>query len=295
MQSHPVVDMCAATGAGCFATAIGHPADTLKVMLQTRPELRAHGSSVRGAAHLVRLHGPKLFVRGMVPPLANAVLMNTIMFGVFNAMERHLQLRMTAPPVRDDGSNGGTGRRRLGLAQHLIAGGVSGVAQACLSTPVDLLKVQVQVGAAPTVSQLLRNVIRTRPWLLGTGHVMNMWREGLFTAVYLGLYACWRPGAGGEAAPPLLAVAAASGMTGAMAWVVSFPFDSVKSVQQAAPLTGAHRPLTARAAALQLWATGGVAAFFRGLHVSTGRAVLVTSSRLVVFEGVRYLLLPSVL
>ena len=56
MQSHPAVDMVAAAGSGCLATAIGHPADTLKVLLQTRPEMRDHGSLARVTAHLLRRH-----------------------------------------------------------------------------------------------------------------------------------------------------------------------------------------------------------------------------------------------
>ena len=114
-----------------------------------------------------------------------------------------------------------------------------------------------------------------------------MWRKGVFTAIYLGVYANWRPGNAKDSTPALLQVAAASGITGAIAWAASLPFDCIKSVQQAEPLLNAQPPLTVRAAAAQLWATGGIQAFFRGLSVSTTRAALVTSSRLVAFECLR--------
>lgn len=265
-QSRTIIDILAAAGAGCFATAVGHPADTLKVLLQTSPH--NHSSSSRAVADLLHLHGPKILIRGMFPPLVNAVLMNTVMFGVFNAAEQRLLLHMSA-------GSGDCNHYRLGLTEHMTAGFLSGVAQACLSTPVDLIKVQLQVGAAPTAQQLIRQILLTQPQVLTTGHVMNMCREGVFTALYLGLYATWRPDSDSNLAPPLWAVAMASGTTGALAWIASSPFDCVKSVQQAALLASSQPHLTARAVAMQLWDAGGVRAFFRGLKVSTVRACVL--------------------
>ena len=86
--------------------------------------------------------------------------------------------------------------------------------------------------------------------------------------------------------PPLQLVAAASSTTGALAWVSSFPFDSVKSVQQAQPAGRVPR-CSPTAAAAQLWRQGGAAAFYRGVSASTFRAVLVTGSRLWTFEAAR--------
>ena len=136
-------------------------------------------------------------MRGILPPLVNAVVMNTVMFGVFNAVEQHMLLQS----------------RDLGLLQHLAAGAVSGVAQACHQRPSILSRFKFKL-VPPNAQHLFRNIIRTRPRALATGHIMNMWREGVFTAIYLGVYANWRPGNAKDSTPALLQVAAASGITG---------------------------------------------------------------------------------
>jgi len=82
---------------------------------------------------------------------------------------------------------------------------------------------------------------------------------------------------------PLPVAAAASGCTGALAWFAAFPSDVVKTMQQAATGAGKARP-SAIAVARGLWAQGGIRAFYKGAYAGTTRAVLVTSSRIVVFE-----------
>ena len=120
-----------------------------------------------------------------------------------------------------------------------------------------------------------------------TGQTMNMCREGVFTAVYLGLYQQLRAAfiSDSGAAPPLPLVAAASATTGALAWVAAFPFDTVKSIQQA-QLPG-RRGLPIGGAIELLWRRGGAMAFYRGVSASTARAVLVTGARLFTYEAVR--------
>ena len=85
------------------------------------------------------------------------------------------------------------------------------------------------------------------------------------------------------AAPPLLSVSMAAGTTGALAWLACTPFDAIKTVQQSRLL--AETPLTARAAYAALRSAGG--SLYSGAVAGTGRAVLVTSLRLVVYESVK--------
>ena len=134
---------------------------------------------------------------------------------------------------------------------------------------------------------------------------MNMLREGVFTAVYLGFYAQLRTAFIVESTAqqhdhrqgngvPLHLVAAASASTGALAWVASYPFDSIKSVQQAQPpfpavkaSGGMSQRVSIFGAAQSIWRQGGFPAFYRGLSASTARAVLVTCSRLFTYEAIK--------
>ena len=90
-------------------------------------------------------------------------------------------------------------------------------------------------------------------------------------------------------------IAAISSITGGCAWVVSFPFDTVKSVMQAQAPSKPCVSLSETICSLYynnglgastVQPSGGFAAFYRGCAASTGRAVLVTSSRMMTYEFV---------
>ena len=131
------------------------------------------------------------------------------------------------------------------------------------------------------------------PSRLFTGHFMNMGREGVYTAFYLGLFDAIKKVILGDdrlqrgERLPIHLVAAASASTGAIAWVASYPFDVIKSVQQAQPAHAPGRRSTIRGAAESIWRSGGFRAFYRGVSASTLRAILVASSRLVAYEQVK--------
>ena len=267
-----LTEIVAATAAGGTATILGHPLDCIKVRLQAaqRPDL----STLSCGLQMLRKEGPVAFSRGLGPPLANSVLMNTAMFVAFREARKRLP----------DGALG-----------SLLSGLFSGVVTAGLSTPFDLVKIQAQLGVQTDAKSLFFCLARTHPRLLYTGHIANLGREGVFTAVYLGLYDALREIISGPSGPGLSLplVAGTSATTGALAWVASYPFDVVKSLQQAQP---PNTPLAARyttmSAVHALHRIGGHAAFYRGVSASTARAVLVTCSRLVTYEFTKSWLPP---
>lgn len=283
------------TAAGVSSTLLGHPLDTLKVHIQTNPAFTAktdnNGTSpqnryryptVRAAQHLLRSNHYSLF-RGIGPPTANAAIMNILTFAVFNRVKEGF---------------GGDGYR-----SSLAAGIISGLASAFVSTPTDYVKIQAQLRGGMSSGAILREImaLRNPASILFRGHVANLGREGVFTCVYLGIYDVAMK-ATDDTTPPssdgagtLTKIAAISSITGGCAWVVSFPFDTVKSVMQAqAPskpcvsLSETIRSLYYNngLGASTVQPSGGFAAFYRGCAASTGRAVLVTSSRMMTYEFV---------
>lgn len=261
-------EVLASTAAGGTATILGHPLDCIKVRLQAAQ--RADLGTFHCARLMLHGEGPSVFFRGLGPPLANSVMMNTVMFVAF--AEARLQLPG-------------------GILGSLLAGAFSGAVTAYLSTPFDIVKIQAQLRSNESGMLLFRRLLHSDPRLLYTGHTANLLREGVFTAVYLGFYdalrelmACSSP----SERAPLMLVAATSAITGALAWVVSYPFDVIKSMQQSQPL---NTPASARhsmaSAVRALYRFGGCAAFFRGVSASTVRAVLVSCSRLVTYEAVK--------
>ena len=257
--------LCASVS-GCFSTVLGHPLDCIKVHQQTTGI-----SAFTATSRMLRLQGASAFTRGLGAPLANAVLMNSLMFVGFREARRWLP---------------------SGTLGTVLAAALSGVTTACISTPVDFIKIQAQLRGSNTRG-LLRECGRTPRGLslFATGHTMNMWREGVFTAIYLGLYThikdLMMKDQQAGASPPLGIVLVVSAATGGLAWAACYPFDAVKSVQQGVPLNGNEAKRTIRGAAAELWRRGGVRGFYGGLGASLARACMVTSSRLLAYEKVK--------
>jgi solute carrier family 25 carnitine/acylcarnitine transporter 20/29 len=233
-------EVTAATGAGIVTTIVGHPLDTIKVHLQTN-----HGLKGTWDATKELVHKRSLF-RGILPPLANGIIMNTVMFSVFKRIK-------TA--TGDDS-----------IRSAMQAGMVSGFATAFISTPTDFVKIKAQLNDVRSLDVLKS----TPPAHLFRGHLANLGREGVFTMVYLGLYDQMNP-------TGFWQIAAASSLTGGLAWVISYPFDTVKTLMQSSST------LTYRGAMVQI---GNVAGYYRGCGASTGRAIMVTSLRMIVYESI---------
>jgi solute carrier family 25 carnitine/acylcarnitine transporter 20/29 len=269
-------EIIGATGAGCASTLIGHPLDTLKVHLQTQirqPQNKtvAPPNAFRAAHNLLQVGGgPAVFFRGIGPPLCSAILMNTVMFSVFERVKNAIS--HPSP-----------------MGKALLAGVASGVATACISTPADYIKIQSQLKGNQSKKILMETLRRKNPMAtLFRGHVANLGREGIFTMVYLGLYDSLRGQSAATAAesPGLAWIAATSSLTGGLAWVVSYPCDTVKTVMQAS-----ESKMTIRNAIQKIWCQGGgYTAFYRGCGASSGRAMLVTSTRMIAYEWILALL-----
>jgi hypothetical protein len=73
----------------------------------------------------------------------------------------------------------------------------------------------------------------------------------------------------------LVSVALTSSLTGALAWIVCYPFDTAKTLLQSGRTVDT---VTA------LWQSKGIRGFYKGCGSSTGRAMLVTSSRMIAYE-----------
>jgi hypothetical protein len=232
--------------AGFASTLLGHPLDVIKAHLQTNVELRSSYQVLR------ELQFRGLF-RGITPPLFNAILMNTVMFSVFDEVNTI---------YRDP----------------LVAGLLSGFATAMISTPTDYVKIQAQLH-----EKSIRSLIRQTSFLSWYGgHLANLAREGVFTMTYLGLYhkigdsICSDPNANLES-NNLLWVAVKSSVTGTMAWIVSYPFDTIKTIVQSGD-SRSYYSITQQSMSLS-W-------LYKGCQTSTFRAILVTSSRMIAYEWV---------
>ena len=273
LHHHTRADIVSASVvSGIAAVSIGHPLDSIKVRMQTSLD----GTAVAATRSL---WSEGALLRGIGAPLLNSLAMNIVIFLGFE--EAKSTLGLTGPQ----------------------AGALSGVAGAFIGTPFDRLKILAQTersqrhhpssGRRRSMGSTLRSAGPLQA--LYAGHGMNMMREGIFGAIYLGLYDMLRDWyslstrSSLETSPlPLAFTAAASGTTGALAWLAAYPTDVIKTIQQASrsPVGGteAEAVPSAQTVAKQLWKEQGIRGFYRGAVAGTLRAVLVTSTRLVFYE-----------
>ena len=206
-------EVVASVASGCAATSLGHPLDCVKVRMQAlqRPGL----GPITCALEMLRAEGPRAFTHGIGPPLAEKLFMNTFMFLAFAESRKVL-------PDNTLGS--------------LLSGAIAGLVTSIVSTPSDWVKIQQQTRGGAGSFDIIREALRSGGiQRLFTGHCMNMGREGVYTAFYLGLFDAIKSmvmangGAQRGERLPIHLVAAASASTGAIAWVASYPFDVVVS------------------------------------------------------------------
>ena len=265
--------------AGTAGILTGAPFDTLKVRLQTA----GGGSMLRAAASLVSREGPLSLYRGALALSLAQAPINSIIFAAYHVAERVLMDRTggplggAAPPVR-----------------QFAAGCFSGVAQAIVLSPFELLKVQQQVYGPGSLR--LRDAItavleKQGPRGLLRGMGATLVRDGPTFGVYFASYnhvkeeaeRAWGGGGagGGVAAGPVLL---AGGVAGALSWAVALPADVVKSNIQAAPMDAPRASLRFHAMAARIYKEGGARAFFRGFWPCIVRSVPVNAVTFFVLE-----------
>lgn len=79
-------DLIAGTMAGFAICAVGHPFDTLKVLLQTQPE--RYKSMMAAGRETVAKFGLGGLYRGVASPLIGSGFYNAVQFAVFGAVRR---------------------------------------------------------------------------------------------------------------------------------------------------------------------------------------------------------------
>uniref|UniRef100_K7FZP1 Solute carrier family 25 member 45 n=1 Tax=Pelodiscus sinensis TaxID=13735 RepID=K7FZP1_PELSI len=126
-----VAEFVAGWISGAVGLALGHPVDTVKVRLQTQSGYRGILDCVMRTYRNETVRG---FFKGMSFPLLSVAVANSVIFGAYsNAL-----LYLTATHHRDRSTNPPS------YAHILTAGCFSGLMQAVVLAPVDLIKVRLQ-------------------------------------------------------------------------------------------------------------------------------------------------------
>eukprot|EP01118_Nematostelium_gracile_P015468 TRINITY_DN6208_c0_g1_i1.p1 TRINITY_DN6208_c0_g1~~TRINITY_DN6208_c0_g1_i1.p1 ORF type:complete len:190 (-),score=34.51 TRINITY_DN6208_c0_g1_i1:13-582(-) len=173
--------------------------------------------------------------------------------------------------------------------QYFLAGGITGWATSVFSTPFELVKLQMQNDNVN--AKRFRGSFHCAKTLLAekglrsfyTGYTINTIREVAFLSVYFGIYENGKHIIGKAIGDhSSIAIPIAGGLSGASAWFLSFPLDSIKANIQGKQLTGER--VNSFRVMRSIFAQKGFFGFYHGVGPSVLRAFLVSSSRFSAYE-----------
>ncbi|KAF8562162.1 hypothetical protein P879_10885 [Paragonimus westermani] len=253
--------MAGAVG-GMAGLAVGHPMDTVKILMQNS----LHRPTTMGVVNLIRQAGLTNFFKGLSLPLYSYGLVNAVTFGTYKC-----SLKKLDPTEASFGA-------------CVVAGALSGVVQLIPAVPVELIKIQQQnsafhSGPAPSILNCIRAIIQTHGIRgLYTGTTAHAFRDVPGLTVYFLTYEKIFSLNTCLGLSPFWSAFIAGAISGPVSWVVSMPFDVVKTRMQSGELN------TAKDVLRGLLSQNDYAIFFRGFHVTMSRAVIVNASTFAVYE-----------
>jgi solute carrier family 25 carnitine/acylcarnitine transporter 20/29 len=239
---NPIVsEFLGGTAGGLTGVLSGHPADTIRVRLQT-----ADGTKYKGffdcAKQTFRHESITGLYKGLIPPLVGETMNNCVLFGVYGVLK----------PWQEQFSLRARGADDYSLAKDLGGIAASGaIAGACISLivcPTELVKIQFQNNTSATQKETIFGCIQRmqrerNSVLAGTfhGYCATMWRELSFGASYFLFYECAKrsfakllhDNSHNTHDLGILALLLSGGLAGTGAWAFSYPTDYVKSCVQA--------------------------------------------------------------
>jgi solute carrier family 25 carnitine/acylcarnitine transporter 20/29 len=181
-----------------------------------------------------------------------------------------------------------------------LAAGMVGPLSSLISTPFELVKIQMQLnriatGASNTVYKNSLHAaydIVTRHGIqrLYTGHAVNTLREIVFLSTYFTTYEHIKTKLLSFIQSHSLSVPIAGGISGAFGWFVSFPLDAIKGNIQGRQLDSSTAQKSSYEIAKLLMQQKGIRGLYSGLLPSVTRAFLVSSTRFSAYEATLWLL-----
>ncbi|XP_041870673.1 solute carrier family 25 member 48 isoform X2 [Corvus kubaryi] len=241
MGSVQLQEFVAGLVGGIASVVAGHPLDTVKTRLQAG---QGYGNTLKCVLTVYRNESVAGFFKGMSFPLASIGIYSSMVFGVYSNTLRFLS-RL----------HHGDAAAAPSLTDMTVASLVAGVLSVGIGTPVELVKIRLQMQTQPYTKESvkLKSTVPGSPVYRGPIHCFRtiLQKEGI-AGVYRGnvamllrdvpgYYAYFIPYAmfcdwitpDGSISPNPSSIWVAGGVAGAVSWAVCTPMDVVKSRLQA--------------------------------------------------------------
>lgn len=276
-DSMNVSSFIAGSVAGASGVLVGHPFDSLKVRMQVGQNLSINGWNTEVLRQLYR---------GIMPPLMTVGCVAAINFATYESFK---SLLLTRTSSAED--------NRTPLSNIFFAGCLSGAVMAPFTSPMGVIKIQLQVAKQMSFTQCVQYMWQRNnsPRAFYRGSLLSMIMESPGRGVYLWTYEtvkaiCFNPTempthAVQHQRPesyPMYMRAISASVAGIFSWLVIYPFDVIKAKMQ---LDISRQKYRSTWHCVQTtWAEGGVRGFFRGLTYTLIRAGPVAATILPIYD-----------
>lgn len=291
----------AGMGSGLTKVAVGHGFDTVKTRMQCTPP-----GTYRGAfdvlTKVVKNEGVFALYKGATPPAVGWAAIDSVLLGSLHNYRLFL-LRNGMTEMSPSGIP------RLTLFAHGVAGLFAGWTSALVATPVELLKVKLQLQSQKSVAErqfkgpihCAQQVVRVQGFGgLWSGFTGSLAFRSNFFWMFLSFEALMRGFSKLEGTAYQISTGSSNFFAGGLGsfvfWGMAIPFDNIKNRMMAHPyplpypqeatssLAIIRRP-SFLFVARHIYTRDGVRGFFRGLGPCFLRAFPVNASAIFVYEG----------
>lgn len=215
-------DIFSATIGSIFCCYVGQPLDTVKVRMQTTPEV--YNGVVSTFANIIRSEGFPALWKGAIPTAAGMAAENAMAFGVNEGLKRAFP-----DPNNEKKENSG----RPDLIRPFLMGTITGCCSALVLLPSEIIKAktQVEVGKVSSNDIVKRMMKEQGIRSMFCGLDSQLMRDGPFYAVFFGGYelSCYLFKTYVPTMPDELNYFISGGLAGMLGWTVAMPFDVPKT------------------------------------------------------------------
>ncbi|PCH36483.1 mitochondrial carrier [Wolfiporia cocos MD-104 SS10] len=270
------------------ALAVGFPFDTVKVRFQDAASARTYASTFHALFTILREERITGLYRGISSPLLTAAPLNGVVFSSYRWLLNIGASNDDLPPS---------------LLRVTLTGAGSGIIATVITTPTELIKIRQQslqsalAGSSslqpPITARVVATDIFKQHGLQGlyrgiTATALRDIGYGTYFFAYEATVRYWprAPGSGARA-PPWQATLVAGALAGIAGWVVTFPFDVVKTrVQNTHSAARDNLYRSTRSTIVASYRAEGPSVFFRGLAPTLIRAIPVNMVTFTTFEAI---------
>ena len=288
-ESKPLItvnDFIAGSCAGIIQVLLGQPFDIIKVRLQTQAgQYSSMGDCI---SKIYTNEGPLAFYKGTVSPLIGISACVSIQFSS-NEFAKRLISRKNKKTKNTT---------NLSRTDFVISGAFSGFCNSFAITPVELIRIKLQVQGNSNTNKYsgsvdcFRKIFQDNGFRgLYQGLLITILRELPAYMIYFGSYETLMQISerkyGERSKIPITNIVGYGAIAGVLLWLGTFPIDVVKSIIQAESY---EKKKTINVAIRDVYRRSGISGFFNGLTPCLMRAPPINAATFLAFETVMGLL-----